>query len=727
MNRYRVAFLIDLALAGLALALIWEAEVRAYWVWPTPLVDAVVQRARVEPAPVVLDTIARQRLGLPATDEAVPALEEADVIQKAERILTGTVEFPRRSPVAVSVPFERSNFKVGRLSDQLFIAGLVPVDQLLRAYRASSDDRFLRAAIDEIVAFERVDRYSLVPSGFQWNDHALANTMSILAEAWSRIRNRSDIDASAALALLRLAERTAERLAKPAFFTFRTNHGIMQSVALLQFATAFPTLESAKRMGDLGCVRLKEQFRFYISTEGAVLEHSAGYHEFGRQLLAMALQLSDLGSCSATEEWQRKREGTRAFSALLRRPDRSLPIFGNTDGMDRPADDDVPAKPGHTFSLLPVSGFAVWWSGLDAWPDADRLSQTVVTWSNFPTRAHKHADDLGVLVWSRGVPWITSVGYWPYDAAGYSDAQSWPGANAPHFLDEPTQNIPPTRLLGSADAGRLRAISLERPDSTGMALLRRQIVEIDGSTWLVVDSVEGGRTGKVSRLWTFASVTEWADVVGTNYLLRAKGSALSARMTVLGDLSGPPLRHMGNTAPYAGWNVLGATPTPAPALSVLQDGPRSMLVTVLQIDEEKHLRALAPPKLRPNATPDNWSAVVETRQGSVSVTWTPASVSADFPEGSTTADMNPARPGLAASRTEIVSAYEAMGTRYKRFREHTDYRHRLTSIVAVLFVLQQLVLLGMRRFAPVAVMPLRILAGLFWPLFGAYAAYVFLA
>ena len=193
MTRARIAFWINTAAALLALVVLWEAEVRAYWVWPVTIDDAIVQRARTEPSQAVLQLISKQRLGLPGSYENVPTLNKAEAVRKAERVLAGTIEFHRSPQAQVAVPFERANFNVGRVSHQLFIAALVPVDLLLQAYRLSGDERFLRAALDDVIAFERVDRFSLIPSGLQWNDHTMSNTIAIVAELWSYVRdpNRS--------------------------------------------------------------------------------------------------------------------------------------------------------------------------------------------------------------------------------------------------------------------------------------------------------------------------------------------------------------------------------------------------------------------------------------------------------------------------------------------------------------------------------------------------------
>lgn len=542
------------------------------------------------------------------------------------------------------------------------------------------------------------------------------------------IRHRPDTDAPAQQALLRLATRTAERLAKPELFTFRTNHGVMQNLALLQFAAAFRSLEPAQRLGQVGCERLRQQLRYYASDEGVVLEHSSGYHEFGRQLVEMASALLPFTDCTPSAQWARKRERLRDFSALLWRPDQTLPVFGNTDEGLRPAPDDAPARPGRAFALLPVSGYAVWWSGLDAWPSMDKVSQTVVAWSNFPTRAHKHADDMSVLVWSRGVPWITSVGYWPYDLPGYADAQSWAGSNAPHFSAEPTVTAAPPILTGAGESERLRALSLQRPDSTGQALIRRQVIELDGANWLIADSTTGSRPGPLASVWTFSSRTRWAPSTGNDFMLRVDGSPLMARFSLLGDVIASPQAFVGHQAPYVGWNVRNGQPVPAPALTVAQgtSPSASLAVSVLQVDDEGVLRALTPPKLLPGAAPDDWKVVVATRRGSATVSATGRRVDVAFPDGRFGVDLNPPTVDVAAARGEIVSAYEDMGTHYRRMRELTHYRRRLTVLLLGLLLSQELVLAGLRRWAARAVVPVRILACVAWPLVGLYLARVFL-
>ncbi len=51
--------------------------------------------------------------------------------------------------------------------------------------------------------------------------------------------------------LLQAAARTARLLAKEGHFTFSTNHGIMQNIALLRYCIAFPELPGVEEYKNL--------------------------------------------------------------------------------------------------------------------------------------------------------------------------------------------------------------------------------------------------------------------------------------------------------------------------------------------------------------------------------------------------------------------------------------------------------------------------------------------
>src|SRR4029079_12864911 len=105
-----------------------------------------------------------------------------------------------------------------------------------------------------------------------------------------------------------------------------------------------------------------------------------------------------------------------------------------------------------------------------------------------PPPAHKHADDMSVLLWSDGISWLTAAGYWPYDIPGRDESESWPGANAPHVRDESRASIRKARILASGRTGLFSAVDLERR-GPGDYLARRQLLHLKPDTWVIVDHV----------------------------------------------------------------------------------------------------------------------------------------------------------------------------------------------------------------------------------------------
>lgn len=710
-------------------ALIWGKEISAFWVWPTTVDNNILSQAVQRPSRKTLEEISAQRLGLPVIRPQFAGSRDASIIDQANLLLSGTAEFHKKTPINLSVPFTKDNLIVGTSSHQLHVAGLSTVEILLNAYRVSRDEKFLRAAQVEMEAFSRIDAAAFIPIGFLWNDHALANSISILAELWLYVREAKHLDPRFGKELLSFAARVAERTSNPQFFTYRTNHGIMQSVALLQYASAFPSLHNSERLARLGCSRLSAQLKYYVSPEGPILEHSAGYHELGLDLLTMSVELADRNQCAVPDEWQKKLRHAQSFSAMLRRPDGSLPVFGNTDSGERVTDkaDGVPKRPEQPVSWLPLSGYAIWWNGLESWPVESQLAQTVVAWSNFPTKAHKHADDMSVLIRAQGHQWITNVGYWPYDARGYAAAQGWGGANAPHFADESPSAFPPARLRGFTEVARLRAIELDRFTASGNSTLRRQIVEIDGSSWLVADTVTGNRIGHVERLWTTSPEIETTVASdGRVVMMRPNGTEASARLSFLGDIEGRPGIHRGELEPFAGWLVKDGHTTPATAISLAQPGQQSLVLSILEVGEARTVQALSLPTLEEGSTPDAWRVKLQTKSGPLTVSWTRGLVSAQFRDGTVTASMRKPDEALTSARAEIASAYLSMTQRFTRFRDLTAYRYKLTALVVMLALLQEGLLFSIRRWTTFPVLRLRMLASAVWLSFGLFCTFVFL-
>jgi hypothetical protein len=292
----------------------------------------------------------------------------------------------------------------------------------------------------------------------------------------------------------------------------------MQNLALWHISIAFPFLPNNEYYKNLAFERMNEQMSFYISEEGVVLENSAGYHKKGLELLDISFRYLTLLNKPIPYNWITKYDKAKDFYIQLKRPDGSLPVFGDTRRKeDAPSllyknipqfkKDKTPHNSGEnilkkSFTLLPVSGYSVWWDQLKEWPFKNRLSQTVVIWSNFPGHGHKHADEMSVLLWAYGQTWWTNIGYLPYGTSEREEAISWIGSNAPHLVGEHQTIKRVTVLKYAGNSPDIAAIDLER-NVQNEYKIRRQVINLFPNIWITIDHSTGNKR-PANTIWTTA-------------------------------------------------------------------------------------------------------------------------------------------------------------------------------------------------------------------------------
>lgn len=720
----RTALILNLMAALVALAMIWLPEFRAHWASPLLVSEDTASRARMEPPEALLRQIADQSLGLPLAGSGTTDGRSPAIVAMADRLLEGRVQFPRMPAVPVIVPFDEKNLINGPPTHQLYVASLATADILLRAYRQSGNERYLRAASEEISSFAKIDRWRQLPIGMLWNDHALAATIPVLADYWSAIRNRGDLENDHAREVLSLAARTATRLSRAENYTYRTNHGLMQSVALLQFAAAFSSLDGSRALRDLACARIAEQADYYLSPEGPVLEHSSGYHMLGLYLFKILEQLGPAHGCAPIPRIVESLQRAREFASLLRRPDGTVPPLGNTDLAENYETSIVGAEaPLAAAGFYPASGFAVRWTGLEKWPNSASLTQTAMTWSNFPSRAHKLADDLSLLVWARGEDWLVNTGYWPYGFRGEHSARSWPGSNAPHLQGEASESPRRSILRGHAETARVWSIDVERTSQVPGDTIRRQVIAIDGRTWLVIDSSRTEVDRPLRSVWSFPPDKRVTTISASDYLIRSPMTENAARMTMLAPQGLHTENRRGSLSPFAGWVVRNGAPTATEAIVMQNGSARKLSITVLLIGDHRDLASLTVPTLREDSTAENWEVAMGDGWGAERVRSGNGHVQVDFAAG----DIQ--RLALAAdfaeadrTRASIVASYERAAARHDRIPYLLPWRYRVTWLLLALLAAQELVMFAMRRAMPAAVPAMRFAAGIAWIVVGLLAA-----
>lgn len=712
---------------ALVLCAIWFTVFTRYYV-PSPVISKeVIERGRQQPSNVVLEELSKFRF---FDDE-----NHLFTVEEAEKILQGQYGYLGEPPRPVHLPFDSADIDQGSPNWQLFHGRLVIPRILLAAYRETGSEKFFLMARDIILGWAAYERRALIPKGALWNDHAVAERVLALAEFWAVYRHHPSYNADVAEALFVFAARSGIFSADPTRFTSSSNHGVMQNLALWHLSLAFPSLPEASRYSQLAVERLRKQMPFYISEEGVVLEHSAGYQKTGVDFLSMAFRYMTLHGMDVPDEWRHTYEKTKEVYARLRRPDGSLPMFGDTEGgIHLPGPVLSASVPGGIYgplqgrlesvqpqtALYPIGGYSIWWDGLT---NLLGSTQTVVAWSYFPNHAHVHADEMSVLLWARGQTWWTNVGYWPYGTEERREAESWNGSNAPHLAGENVASPRKTRLLGETRSDRLSFIDLERTGPQGY-VARRQVAQALGDLWVVLDYTRGHDKDRTSTLWTTAHDVEVREgQIPGSYILSSPSNTAVMKTFILSS-SGEIYQYKGSRSPFAGWQMAaGEVPKPASAIMVEQPASDSWSVAIWSLDDARSQakQIAVVPSMQSWKGPENWTIVVPRGSGAIRLSRESDKIS--LAEGGASLS---SMLGLAASEgidrkvAEIYTATEDAKREYRkpRVRDEIAYRFRMTYFAIALFVFQEVFFFAYERFFSYGYTLLRGLSLIGWILVG---------
>ena len=701
------------AVPALVVVFVWAPVVTHYHVRAATITEDILRQGRQSPPDSVLWELNQLRLL-----KLGPARKE--LLRVAEQLRTGSgdgrdhpsvsIGYP---PVGIRVPLDPHDLEKVPLAWQPYF--VVP-RILLDAYDATRRDEFLLSAQDMIVAWGRHERRALLPTGYVWTDDAIAVRISVLAEFWRIYRQHPTYQSDVARAVLEEVDRDAKLLAREGLFAVATNHGVLQNLALLHVSIAFPMLPDAQHYRELGLARLRDQLPFYIDQEGMVLEHSAEYQAWGLQLMAMACRYLSLLHVTIPGDWRTRHERAERGLAALRRPDGTLPSLGDTDGasdsvgplvavfdtMGRAQTVRHPASwvPERSLTLDAVAGDAVWWDGLADWPNEAKLRQTVIQWSYFPGHAHKHADEMSVLMWAGGQLWWTNVGYWPYATVGRSETESWYGSDAPHLVQESAESPRRTKLLSSAWSDRFAMVDLER-SGPGQYVARRQVVHIKPNVWLVVDHVSGNGSLKTTTTWTTSpDVSLEQGRIPGSYVLAGRERPVRLRTFVFGSPSTTVKEFEGSLSPFAGWHVVNGDPRPAPALVIEQPAGDSWSVVVWSF-EAGQVDSTGPPRA-PQALswkgPDDWSVDLGAESAARTVGREQRRITLRDARNRVIEALE-LTPALEVSDqiAQIDAAFAKARRAYPRFDDLLGRRTKVTLLLLVVFLSQELFFAFIRR------------------------------
>lgn len=686
----RTAALACLAIAVGTLAGVWWPEFAHYWV-PTPHYSwATVEQSRLLPNAATLERISAIEF-----EAGGKKSSRSESVSNAEAASRGkwTDDFGTR---ALRLPFDRADLTAGWGTEQLRFASLKHLDAIVSGYEATGDVRFLATAKDVVNAWAAFERAAILPRGLLWNDHAIAKRIFVMTRYWRLFRQSSLYDPESGRLVLEFIGRSGRMLADHRHFTVRTNHGLIQNVALLHIAAAFPALPDAENFRRVAVERLRVQLSFYQSGEGVVLEHSSGYHAAGMTLLEAVLEYRDLiGSDIALNVERRLRSACR-FVVKLVRPDGTLPLIGDTPAQPAvincaQSDPAVGSGPNGAagLSVYPVSGYAINWLVKAGRLDQPLVSsQTVVTWGNFASGAHKHADDMAIVTWSDGAPILSGTGYWPYGHSLQDAAHSWRGANAPHFDWEQSDAARDTELLWTGAAGDLSVVDLRRTTSRPDSSIRRQVIAIGFGEWLVLDFAKSSRAGSVSTVWTFSP--QWKESDQTLPGVFRLGSSNTGRQlsTSVASVAKLELRELtGSETPFGGFVALCMAPS-CIRTAVSLDVRAAANIPVATFVSTAPVAGSGSLVIRRWVTPSRWTLCLDgtgcrrqLKRHDSRVQFTERGISE-------VVDLTRAATQVAGKKL-INDNYRSAAASYPTWRDYYPYRVAVTLVLVALFAVQE--------------------------------------
>ncbi len=602
---------LNVAVPIIFLVILWTPLLFHYHVPQSHITDKAIEIAKHNPADMLFDKI-------------VPffPLNRSDdyILSSSESILNGNFPIPGTKSKYLIFPFDKINLTMGSERWQLQFASFVIPRILLRAYEISKDIDFLSATEKMLLAWANYEKTARFPNGFLWNDHAISERIFVLSKFWRYYRKKSIYDLTSARVILEFTVRCANFLAKPSHFTSSSNHGIMQSLALLQTCITFPALTNVEDYKAIALERLSAQINYYLSDEGVVLEHSPFYHKHGIELLSQFFNYLSLLNIPISKDLQQKYDKAIVYYSNLIRPDGSLPMIGDTsNGKDlrgphifSPFEKNHQHlfynsnyRPNKSFTIYPISGYSIFWHGLESWPSLDDdISQLVTTWSYFPWRAHKHADELSLTLWKNGVNWWTNSGYWNYGTQGRSFAVGWIGSNAPHLKGESTYSNRYSSLLYYGSTNKLNAIDLKR-SSPGNFSVRRQIYQFKSFLFLIIDSVENADRSVLTNWTAFPNLTIKQSPLNEVFEISPDTSAKKLIKLVIGSPQPNITTFRGSKSPFIGWANNN------PASSILIEQPKGNSCTVVVWLDDSFFPINKPINNLPTTmqwlTPEEWS------------------------------------------------------------------------------------------------------------------------
>jgi hypothetical protein len=250
------------------------------------------------------------------------------------------------------------------------------------------------------------------------------------------------------------------------------------------------------------------------------------------------------------------------------------------------------------------------------------------------------------------------------------------------------------------------------------------VVHLRPDVWLIADHVSTERAVEKTTTWTTSpDVALELDRVSGSYVLAAPRRPLRLWTFLFASPSTTIEQFEGSLSPFAGWHVADGIPTPAPAIVIEQPGEQSWSIVVWLLDgaQADSTRSLITPQVGSWQGPEEWR--VEFGRGSdrrdVGREHHRITVRDAGSRPIETLELTPA-PDVTDHIRRIQAAFAKAQGAYPRFYDLMPRRAKLTVLLLIVFLSQEVLFSFVTRRHPEYYQSLRLLTLVGWVAVGGW-------
>ena len=557
--------------------------------------------------------------------------EESRAAWEAGRMVT----FVNFAPWSVPTDPSWAEDPYGNLSWQFYYQSLGWLQAPATAYHATHETTFARQVLHYVLSWIAGNPRRDAPSPRSWYDHAVAYRTDTIVATFpilAAVATPSELQT-----ILRSLHQHGEELRS--FLSDKRfighNHNLFHALSLYNLATAFPELKDAAQWKSDARRRISTLFGEMVNLdEGVSTEQASGYHLLALDLFAQAdAYLSRHGDGLTSEERQVLAKMVE-WSALLTRPDGTLPAMGDTAYRAQSEVATLKQRQAAGFAtpwsryvlshgaegarppdavFRPASGYAVMrpsYGEDGAWNDDLHL---LVDMSDV-LHSHGHRDAMNVLLYADGGPLLVdSGGPFVYGDSRHADFVATRAHNTV-VVDDGDQGLGSVSITESLDSPAYSLVSGRHNLYPGVTH-RREVLLLKPGVVVIADLLISDKSHAYTLLYHLPPAAQAVD--GADWTRVSTATGASMALTVRGSAPMTAGIFRGDANTPNGW-VTDAylEEEPAPVLQYSVEARDAWFITVIAPGRADQLDA---PAITWNETSASVELCLTSERGSWSV------------------------------------------------------------------------------------------------------------